>query len=144
MVPLSRGCGSAVLAAMATLAPSRAARSAIESPMPRLAPEMNSVLPLSDAMADSCERKRTHASRTPSRSLAALLPFRPRASRSRIGRAEGTVRRYRNRICRGLAERVDDLVAPVPQFVQHLLGDAAFGTHVIGLPLMMDAGCCDR
>src|SRR6266702_3293433 len=48
MVPLSFGCGSAVFAAIATLAPSRAARSAIASPMPRLAPEINSVLPLSD------------------------------------------------------------------------------------------------
>src|SRR4029079_12815852 len=33
---------------MAMLAPSRAARSAIASPMPREAPVMNSVLPLSD------------------------------------------------------------------------------------------------
>ena len=48
MVPGSFGCGSAVLAAMVTLAPSRAARSAIASPMPRDPPEMNSVLPLSD------------------------------------------------------------------------------------------------
>src|SRR5437868_190588 len=138
MVPLSFGCGSAVLAAIATLAPSRAARSAIASPMPRLAPEMNSVLPLSDAMGDSCERERLHASRTPSRSPAALLPFRPRASGARIGRAERPMGADRNRICRGLAERIDDLVAPVPEFGKHLLGDAAFGTHVIGLPLMMD------
>src|SRR5580698_4538692 len=50
MVPLSFGCGSAVFAAIATLAPSRAARNAIASPMPRLAPEMNSVLPLSEVM----------------------------------------------------------------------------------------------
>src|SRR5437588_337249 len=48
MVPSSFGCGVAVLAAMAMLAPSRAARSAIASPMPRDAPVMNSVLPLSD------------------------------------------------------------------------------------------------
>src|SRR5882757_3509219 len=46
MVPLSFGCGSAVLAAIATLAPSRAARSAIASPMPRLPPDTNNVLPL--------------------------------------------------------------------------------------------------
>src|SRR5678815_5042226 len=39
--------------AIATLAPSRAARSAIASPMPRLAPEMNSVLPLSDGRRTS-------------------------------------------------------------------------------------------
>jgi len=45
MVPLSFGCGSAVFAAIAMLAPSRAARSAIASPMPRLPPDMNSVLP---------------------------------------------------------------------------------------------------
>src|SRR5258708_10835493 len=50
MVPFSFGCGSAVLAAIATLAPSRAARSAIESPMPRLPPDTNSVLPLRDVM----------------------------------------------------------------------------------------------
>src|SRR5882672_2271096 len=50
MVPLSFGCGSAVLAAIATLAPSRAARSAIASPMPRLPPDTNSVLPLRDVM----------------------------------------------------------------------------------------------
>src|SRR6516225_2853235 len=45
MVPLSFGCGSAVLAAMAILAPSRAAFSAMARPMPREAPVMNSVLP---------------------------------------------------------------------------------------------------
>src|SRR5436190_11351579 len=44
IVPSSLGCGSAVLAISATLAPSRAARSAMASPMPRLAPEMKSVL----------------------------------------------------------------------------------------------------
>src|SRR4051795_8115719 len=50
MVPLSFGCGSAVLAAIATLAPSCAARSAMARPMPRLAPETNSVLPLRDVI----------------------------------------------------------------------------------------------
>src|SRR4029450_7869262 len=50
MVPLSLGWGSAVLAAIATLAPSRAARSAIARPMPRLPPDTNSVLPLRDVM----------------------------------------------------------------------------------------------
>src|SRR5450755_1300166 len=50
MVPLSFGCGSAVFAAIATLAPSRAARNAIASPMPRLPPDTNIVLPLSDVM----------------------------------------------------------------------------------------------
>ena len=43
-MPGSLGWGSAVFAATATLAPSRAARSAIARPMPRLAPVMNSVL----------------------------------------------------------------------------------------------------
>src|SRR5215218_9833321 len=50
MVPGSLGWGSAVLAAMATLAPSAAARSAIALPMPRLPPVMNRVLPLRSAM----------------------------------------------------------------------------------------------
>src|SRR5277367_3890793 len=48
MVPGSFGCGSAVFAAMTTLAPSRAARNPIASPMPREAPVMNRVFPLSD------------------------------------------------------------------------------------------------
>ena len=48
MVPSSLGCGSTVLAAIATLAPSAAALSAIASPMPREPPVMNRVLPLSD------------------------------------------------------------------------------------------------
>src|SRR5262249_52614824 len=52
MVPLSFGCGCVVLAAIAMLAPSRAARSAMASPMPRLAPEMNSVLPLRDVISE--------------------------------------------------------------------------------------------
>ena len=50
IVPSSFGCGAAVLAAMAILAPSRAARSAIERPMPREAPVMNKVRPLSDVI----------------------------------------------------------------------------------------------
>src|SRR5271165_4966913 len=47
-VPGSFGCGSAVLAISAMLAPSCAARLAIARPMPRLAPEMNMVLPERD------------------------------------------------------------------------------------------------
>src|SRR5215218_11363006 len=43
IVPCRRGCGSAVFASSATLAPSRAARSAIARPMPRLPPVMNRV-----------------------------------------------------------------------------------------------------
>ena len=53
MVPGSFGCGSAVLAAMVTLAPSRAARSAIARPMPREPPEMKIVLLPSDMKASS-------------------------------------------------------------------------------------------
>src|SRR5436190_23615395 len=53
MVPLSFGCGSAVFAAIATLAPSRAARSAIASPMPRLPPDTNRLLFFSDVIAPS-------------------------------------------------------------------------------------------
>src|SRR5690606_26674892 len=45
MVPGSFGLGTADLAAMATLAPSRAARRAMARPMPREAPVMNRVLP---------------------------------------------------------------------------------------------------
>ena len=40
----TRYCGSPVVAISATLAPSRAARSAISKPIPRLPPEMNRVL----------------------------------------------------------------------------------------------------
>src|SRR5271165_1052614 len=45
MVPGSLGLGSAVFAAMTTLAPSRAALSPMARPMPRDAPVMNRVLP---------------------------------------------------------------------------------------------------
>jgi len=48
IVPDSFGCGVSVFAAIAILAPSRAARSAIASPMPREAPVMNRVLPRRD------------------------------------------------------------------------------------------------
>src|SRR5215212_4087438 len=45
MVPGNFGCGSSVLATSATLAPSRAARTAIANPTPRLPPDMKIVLP---------------------------------------------------------------------------------------------------
>src|SRR5271165_4429582 len=45
MVPGNRGCGLAVLAAMAMLAPSFAARSAIAKLIPRLPPVINRVRP---------------------------------------------------------------------------------------------------
>src|SRR5262245_32516189 len=50
MVPASFGCGASVLAAIAMLAPSRAARSAIARPMPREAPVMNRVFPARDML----------------------------------------------------------------------------------------------
>jgi len=43
MVPGNFGCGSAVLAAITTLAPSLATFKAIAFPIPRLAPVMNTV-----------------------------------------------------------------------------------------------------
>src|ERR671919_2909426 len=53
MVPGSFGCGSVVLAATITLAPSRAARTAMASPIPRLAPVMNNVFPFRSAIPAS-------------------------------------------------------------------------------------------
>src|SRR5690606_38710179 len=50
IVPGRRGLGTSDLATMATLAPSRAARSAIARPMPREAPVMKRVLPARVAM----------------------------------------------------------------------------------------------
>ena len=51
MVPGSFGLGTLDFAAMAILAPSRAARRAMARPMPREAPVMNKVLPRRSAMA---------------------------------------------------------------------------------------------
>lgn len=48
IVPRSLGLDSSVFEAMAMLAPSAAARSAMARPMPRLAPVMNRVLPLTN------------------------------------------------------------------------------------------------
>ncbi len=55
IVPGRRGFVSVVLAATITLAPSRAARSAIARPMPRDAPVTNSVLPASVRIASGAE-----------------------------------------------------------------------------------------
>src|SRR5450755_4291621 len=52
IVPGNLGCGVSVLAAITILAPSRAARSAIAKPMPRLAPEIKMVLPANVDMPD--------------------------------------------------------------------------------------------
>src|SRR5512140_2678129 len=81
MVPGSLGLGSAVLAAMATLAPSAAQRLTIASPMPREAPEMKMVLPLRlVALMPSLPRQ--HAASGPA-SLRLLLVFvvQPRDAR---------------------------------------------------------------
>src|SRR5207248_2349178 len=55
IVPGNFGCGVSVLAAMATLAPSRAARA---SPMPRDAPVMKIVFPFSDISWPRNSRRR--------------------------------------------------------------------------------------
>ena len=61
-VPGSLGCGSAVFAISAMLAPSAAARVAIANPMPRLAPEMNMVFPDRED-ADVCAMGLPYAAR---------------------------------------------------------------------------------
>src|ERR1700687_4826510 len=105
MVPFSFGCGSAVFAAVADFAPARAARSAIASPIPRLPPDTNSVLPLSDVMVP------------PSRCFPplvplSLLPGGLRATGTRIGGAEQFVWRHGDRIGGGLTHRLDHDMAP--------------------------------
>src|SRR3954452_10784425 len=105
MVPFSFGCGSAVLAAIATLAPSRAARSAMARPMPRLAPEMNRVLPFSDVMA-----------RAPLVRSIASLPGCFRAAGARIRRAKQPARGHQNGIRRGRAHRLNQFVPLGAQF----------------------------
>src|ERR1700682_846719 len=57
IVPASFGCGVSVFAAIAMLAPSLAARSAIASPMPREAPVMKSVFPASDMVRSGDQRR---------------------------------------------------------------------------------------
>src|SRR5918996_8764 len=61
MVPGSLGWGSAVLAISATRAPSRAARTAIASPMPRLPPDMKMLRPFSESMgSETIPQPRKH------------------------------------------------------------------------------------
>src|ERR1700726_664230 len=133
MVPLSLGCGSAVFAASATLAPSRAARSAIESPMPRLPPDTNRVLPLSDVMVPPSRR-------WPPNCSFVLLPCRFRATGTRIGGAEQSIGGHENRIGRGLPHRFDHLMALGPQRSQCFVGKAVLDPHLIRPPLMVQAG----
>src|SRR3981189_2505568 len=117
MVPLSFGCGSAVFAAIATLAPSRAARNAIASPMPRLPPDTNSVLPLSDVIVP------------PSRGLPpialVLLPGCLGATGTRVGGAEQSIRRHGDRIGRGLPHWFDDAMAFGFQRRKRVVGETA-------------------
>src|SRR5205814_8688246 len=123
---------SDVLAAIATLAPSRAARNAIASPMPRLPPETNSVLPLSDVMFPPCGR------------FLALLSRGLRTTGTRIGRAEQRIVSHGDRIGRGIAERLDHVMALGLQLRQHVVGEAALGPHLIRQPLMVQARLRDR
>src|ERR1700682_4395347 len=104
MVPLSFGCGSAVLAAIATLAPSRAARDAIASPMPRLPPDTNSVLPLSDVIVPPSRG-------APADCAFVLLPGGLGATGTRVGGTEQSIRRHGDRIRRGLPHWFDDAMA---------------------------------
>src|SRR6185437_9589925 len=97
IVPFSFGCGSAVFAAIATLAPSRAARNAIERPMPRLPPDTNIVLPFRDVIGNL----QLVLSKNP------LLCGRFRATRARIGCAEYSSGGHRDRIGRSLSKRLD-------------------------------------
>src|SRR4030088_872798 len=136
MVPLSFGCGSAVSAASATLAPSRAARSAIASPMPRLPPDTNSVLPLSDVMSPPRYFFADHAW--------ALLSRGIRATGTRIGGAEQSFVRHGDRIGRGLPHRLDNAMAFGPECGQRIIGETAFDPHFIRQPLVMQAGSRDR
>src|SRR5258705_11342309 len=129
MVPLSFGCGSAVFAAIAILAPSRAARSAIASPMPRLPPDTNSVLPLSDVIAPSIGVSR--------RLLQLLFPGRLGATGARIRGAAQSGCRHGDRIGRGVAGRFDHAMAFGPQRGQRVVGETALDPHLIRQPLMM-------
>ena len=100
----------------------RAARNAIASPMPRLPPDTNRVLPLRDDMA-RLRKLRTHNRWLPppqgggtDRCAYGILRQSPigssllpalRAAGARIGGAEQAVGRHRDRLGRGLAERLD-------------------------------------
>src|SRR5258705_1980474 len=130
MVPLSFGCGSAVFAASATLAPSRAARSAIAGRMPRLPPDTNSVWPLSDVIAPSFAV-------SPADLLQLLFRGCLGATGARIGCAAQSGRRHGDRIGRGVAGRFDHVMAFGPQRGQGVVGETALDPHLIRQPLMM-------
>src|SRR5258708_11204358 len=126
MVPASFGCGSAVLAAIATLAPSRAARSAIASPMPRLPPDTNSVLPLSDVMFPPSD--------VPAGYAFDLLPGGLSATGTRIGGAEQSMIGHGDRIGRGVAERLNYLIPPGSQPGQYFFRETALDPYLVTQP----------
>src|SRR6267143_5545534 len=138
MVPLSFGCGSAVFAAIATWAPSRAACNAIASPMPRLPPDTNSVLPLSDVIVPPLRCI------PPIVLSSVLLSRRLRATGPRIGRAAQSIGRHRDRIGRGLAKRFDHAMALRPKGCKRVVGETALDPHFIRQPLMVQARCRHR
>src|ERR1700732_1983636 len=136
MVPLSFGCGSAVLAAIATLAPSRAARSAIASPIPRLAPDMNSVLPLSDVIGRPPVGGAVNPTPIPEAGNSALgvnvlLPGRLRAAGSRVGSAEQSFRRHGDRIGGSLPHRLDHTMTFGAERSQSIIGKASLDPHFV-------------
>src|SRR5258708_4107680 len=90
MVPGSFGCASVVLAAITTLAPSRAARSAIARPMPREPPVMKSVLPLRSAIAVSSPGAAEEASgfRGESEAPTSPCPLRPEGAERVLGETQ--------------------------------------------------------
>src|ERR1700751_6245514 len=134
MVPFSFGCGSAVFAAIAMLAPSRAARSAIASPMPRLAPEMNSVLPFSVVIGKPpawvpFREAYSHIARTREVILpivyGPLLPGSIRAAGSRVGRAARSLLGHGDRIGRALRYWPDHVMAFGAERGQRVLAETA-------------------
>src|SRR5579864_8217023 len=131
---------------MATLAPSRAARSAIASPMPRLAPEMNSVLPLSDVIGRPPIYLTAHGSRRRLAKLTAALParganFRERlfAGRCRaaapwVGGPQQSSVGHCDRIGRGPAQRFDHAMSFGSQRRQRVVGKAVLDPHLVRQP----------
>src|ERR1700683_3490393 len=104
MVPGRCLCGSAGLAAMAMLAPSLAALSAMARPMPRLAPVMKRVLParlmaLAPSGSDGA---------VPVDAGAVTAPFRPTTAHQAVEVRQALAGRH----------------------AQHLLGDLALEEHV--------------
>src|SRR5882757_9032299 len=77
------------------------------------------------------------------RAKAHLLPGRLRTSCPRIRRAEQAVGRHRDRIGRGIAEWLDELVAARFQVGQYVIRKTVLDSHLVRQPLMMQARRCD-